>query len=528
MDGEENEQVNFPEWTEYRSKNGLDPLGMQNSSINLYQTFLPGISNVTLRMRYYGLYAWLNRAYGQKTGDTNPETWKRYIRRTEALYALIAYRHGGETGVAGIDWATKKLNNATGDTIEFAQDAEPGSETHYLQQAWGAYGAAYGSQVSEIGILTTVGHPIPVLTEEIGEPLAAVFDDAMGPLASRFFEVIQRGSVSISELDEFSALAPSEIDPSSKERACYQDILLKEPEREDASALSRRLSVLLILKVAGLLGREPKPDEIRWILYAGYESEGRPLDLASPSLEAQRQRWWVYHANDLSHIVMETLLKFALDQLGNFPAGITLERLIGLCVDQIRDAADTWPEDWESFFEELNPAANAYAANDPHSEWSLSRDIVRGAGRNDEKFCSPELAWKAVKLLAIIHKRSQVGERDIAAELGHFNPDAFRSLLSETRFLDRNLKEPFADIIAHIVEERVIRRHMWVALRKFRYQRDYTFLIEMDEGRIRLREKDGPVFTNPRLGPAITFLKDIHLVGGQGLTDLGAEAAGVA
>jgi hypothetical protein len=100
--------------------------------------------------------------------------------------------------------------------------------------------------------------------------------------------------------------------------------------------------------------------------------------------------------------------------------------------------------------------------------------------------------------------------------------------LSETRFLNRNLKAPFADIIAKIIEERVIRRHMWVALRKFRYQRDYTFLIEMDEGRIRLREKDGPVFTNPRLGPAITFLKDIHLVGGQGLTDLGAEAAGAA
>ena len=30
--------------------------------------------------------------------------------------------------------------------------------------------------------------------------------------------------------------------------------------------------------------------------------------------------------------------------------------------------------------------------------------------------------------------------------------------------------------------------------------------------RIRLREKDGPVFTNPRLGPAITFLKDIHSI----------------
>lgn len=525
MDVEEFERINYPEWTEYQNKNGLDPLGMQNSSVNLYQTFLPGISNVTLRMRYYGLYAWLNRAYGQNIGDTNPETWKRYIRRTEALYALISCRHGGETGVAGIDWATNTLNNATDDIIAFAQDADPDSETHYLQQKWGAYGAAYGSQVSEIGILTTVGHPIPVLTEEIGEPLAAVFDDAMGPLASRFFEVIQRGSVSIAELDEFSALAPSEINPASEERARYQDILIKEPVEKDAPALSRRLSVLLILKVAGLLGREPKPDEIRWILYAGYDSEGRALDLKSSALEAQRQRWWVYHANDLNHVAMETLLKFALDQLGQFPAGITLERLIGLCVDGIRDIAEAWPENWEMFLEGLSPAANAYDANDPEAEWPLSRDIVRGAGRK-EKFCPPELAWKAVKLLAIIHKRSQEEDRDIAAELGHFNPDAFRSLLSETRFLDRNLKAPFSGIIANIIEERVIRRHMWVALRKFRYQRDYTFLIEMDEGRIRLREKDGPVFTNPRLGPAITFLKDIHLIGGKGLTDFGAEAAG--
>ena len=32
-----------------------DPLGMQTGSINIYQKLLPGISNVTLRIRYYGL-----------------------------------------------------------------------------------------------------------------------------------------------------------------------------------------------------------------------------------------------------------------------------------------------------------------------------------------------------------------------------------------------------------------------------------------------------------------------------------------
>ncbi len=51
-------QIAYPEWTEYRKKNGLDPLGMQTSSIGLYQTLLPGISNrmgiVEAFLRSYG------------------------------------------------------------------------------------------------------------------------------------------------------------------------------------------------------------------------------------------------------------------------------------------------------------------------------------------------------------------------------------------------------------------------------------------------------------------------------------------
>ena len=44
---------------------------MQNSSINLYQRLLPGISNVTLRMRYYGLYAWLAAVYARRSRNTD-------------------------------------------------------------------------------------------------------------------------------------------------------------------------------------------------------------------------------------------------------------------------------------------------------------------------------------------------------------------------------------------------------------------------------------------------------------------------
>ena len=56
----------LPQWTSKIEKRGLDPLGMQNSGVVLYQALLPGISNVTLRMRYYGFFCWLSDAYARR------------------------------------------------------------------------------------------------------------------------------------------------------------------------------------------------------------------------------------------------------------------------------------------------------------------------------------------------------------------------------------------------------------------------------------------------------------------------------
>lgn len=520
--------INYPVWTEYRKKNGLDPLGMQNSSVSLYQTFLPGISNVTLRMRYYGLYAWLCRTYAQKIGDTNPESWKRFIRRAEALYALIAYRHGGEGGVAGIEWAQEVLDPNQSGFIEFAQAAEPGSEKYYLKQAWGAYGAAYRSQLFEIRIFDPSNeHELPLPSKEIGERLAAVFESSVGELARAFYEIVQRGDVTSGELDELRPLAPSEIALSGEERDLYQEILLGPFDPTDGPARSRRDSILLILKIAALLGREPNPEEIRWILFAGCDQKGRALDLGSPALETQRRLWWIYHANDLCHVAYETLLKFTLDTLAEYPAGIALSRLIPLCVEKIMETAPGKPDNWTAFVDATLPASNSYAADEGGSEFSLSVGIMKRAGRNDASVCPPEIAWNAVQLIANLHRRVRDEDRDITTVLARFNPEAFHSLLTETRFLEAHTGEPFEALLARLLEERIVQRHLWVALQKLRAG-DYTFLIERDEGKLRLRGKDGPVFTNPRLGPAITFLKDIHLVGGQGLTDYGSAAAVVA
>jgi hypothetical protein len=108
----------LPQWTTKIDKRGLDPLGMQNAGVGLYQDLLPGISNITLRMRYYGFFCWLSDAYARRGVTTDFELWRKWVRRAEALFALVCADANGQSGVGGIDWASDALESGD-DFIDF-------------------------------------------------------------------------------------------------------------------------------------------------------------------------------------------------------------------------------------------------------------------------------------------------------------------------------------------------------------------------------------------------------------------------
>jgi len=514
------EQLTYPQWTEYRKKSGLDPLGMQNSSINLYQRLLPGISNVTLRIRYYGFYAWLARVYAEQNGGTKQNSWKSFLRRAEALYALTSQQSGGESGVAGILWAAKKMPDSENEPIHFAENADPGgSGQPYLQQAWGVFGAAYGSQLYEIGVLSeATEHDIPVPSTQIGEGLAKAFEADLGNIPARFVASIQEGTATVNDLQSFEQIIPSNIGEDTEERQIYEDMLFgKTLTRPDD--ISRRATLHLILRGAAHLKTSPTVDQLRWLWYAGMNDDGEPFPLADDALEGQRQCWWVYQSNDLLHFSYETLLKFALDTLASYPAGTTLRALLERCVADIEDGAPLWPGTWQEFCDQNPPAANAGSEEDESSDFFLSDEARPGGG--DAGTCTAQNAWAALRLIAVVMQRTATAPDLLKENLGKLDPRGFHSLITETAFFAGLGKENFTQTLVRLIEERVIKRHLWVAHRKFRYQGDYTFLIDADEGLIRLRATAGPVFTNPRLGPAIRFLEDLHLIDEDGLTAAG-------
>jgi hypothetical protein len=96
-----------------------------------------------------------------------------------------------------------------------------------------------------------------------------------------------------------------------------------------------------------------------------------------------------------------------------------------------------------------------------------------------------------------------------------------RSIYTELNWLAANPESLIPELMAAYVGQRVLARHIWVATQKMRRQNDYTFLFEPRDGRLAYRSQYQPVATAPRLGPAIRYLQDIHLLNDNGITDQG-------
>jgi hypothetical protein len=514
--------LGYPEWTTKAEKRGLDPLGMQTTSVALYQQLVPGISNVTLRMRYYGLYAWLARRYARDVGDTSVDRWCVYLRRAEALYALIAVHEGGERGVAGVDWAARALAASVGEIVFHTATDRGEGESQYLKQKFGAFGAAYGSQLLDIGVLETVSdHHVPVPTRGIGDQLSDAFESAIGAAANAFLSAASAGRINKDDLGPLATMLPSRIAVDGPERALYESLLLAGEHGSRARAASRGHSLRIVLRIARDAGRSVGVDSVRWFLYASQCGSVPTLSALGTEEDKQRFAWAVYQANDLLHLSYETILKLALDILGGSPTGMPFETLVAQTVSRLMSALDLYAAaSWNGLCASLTLADDPVSDKDPMSELSLQRAVLRSARL--EALTSEESTRCSVVLLGVLHKRFGGLIERIGRELPVLaQGDFLRSLVTELRFLDEYAAEPLQALLTRIVRQRVLDRHLWVAIQKFRGPGDYTFLLESDDGRVRLRRKDGPVLTNPRLSSAVSFLEDIHLLNANGTTPAG-------
>lgn len=490
----------MPEWTETPKKRGLDPLGMQNSGILLYQNLLPGVSNVTLRMRYYGFYCWLIDLYARRHGSTAATDWRQWIRRGEALFALAAAKKGGDAalGVGGVEWALETLQTSD-DPIDFGRAA--GHEGRvYLAQALGVFGGAYASQMVEAGFFSDGdNHDLVVPSKTLGADAALAFKQAVGEdAATAFAAALDTGVITRAALDALAGFAPDAIVAGSAESNLYRDALFGRRNDLAKSAPRRRDTLKLILRTAKHLNRRPSVDDLRWTLFT-------PAAGADPRAP-QRLRWEAYQVQDLFQVAAAGLLRWALDLLRDRSEGLLPRELLDDCLAPLLPSllGPTW---------RLHVRALAATAPDLRD---LARRVTQIRG---EQRMAPEQAIAALTLIGALDAR--VRERgDLEEELTRSFSfgDGFRSVTSERGFLSAREDDPIENTLRRFFQDRILNRHAKVALQKFRAQRDYTYLFEIEDGRFHWRASYTPVFTTPRLAPALTFLTDIGLLDANGLT----------
>ncbi len=505
----------LPEWTEKTQKRGLDPLGLQNAGIVLYQDLVPGISNVTLRVRYFGLYCWASETFALAVGETDPAKWRSWIRRLEALHALVAQLAGGEAGIAGIEWAQRRLA-VGGDPIDFAEGASVRAEAslfpdadRYLANDMGVFGQAYLTQMVEVGLFGDgENHGIPLRSER-GRALAQAFAASIGDgLSELIISCIKTAKVTHAELAALAPILPSRIG-AGEERDLYEAILFAAHGEASPADLSRRDTLRLLLLTAREMKKRPSSIDVRRRLF-------RVGDAVPKQLEPQRLRWEAYHTQDMWQVACAALLRWAISIIDEFEEGRSIPEIHAEVAAVLRvQMANRAEESWARLAAEVNTGDDAFDDR-----------LRRTTGTRQ---APADAAFAAVEQLAAIETRVRLGhELQGEIERSFRLSSGGRSIRSELQWLESRRERPVAELMAEFVIERVVKRHLWVATQKLRRQSDYTFLVEARDGRLAFRSNYEPVLTTPRLDPAVTFLNDIHLLDTGGCSPQGVRVGGLA
>lgn len=503
----------FPAWTELGQETGLDPLGMQRPIELVYQSLLPGISTITLRLRYYSFFAWLLEAYAKKSGVTNEyEEFRRFQRRAEALFALTCARGEFEFGVAGIDWANRQLalvgREKADAMVDFRIGADPEADAvlRYLRNKGGAFGGIYASQMREMGLIKLDDPDLPVpFCKDAALPLAESFQQAIGDLADVFLAAVEAGEVTLTTLDRLAPIKPSKIEHGSAEQRELSAILMGRNASATDRDQTRSQTIKMLLQLTIRLGRPPKSDESKWAWFGATSGLNEELDI--PELQ---QVWALYQASDLLRLSYETLLSAGLRILKNAPPSSTSIDGVVTGLMDLADLPGTLPlKDWL-----IEQVEGENLENHAKTAARAMQEAISAA--DDEE--AVRSAWTLVAALYLKAKQLDHLALDWLGSARHF-----QSLVSEIEFIEARRDMPVQTALSELLRERVLRRHLWVASRKFRNQKAYTFLFEPDDGALRFRDFFRVSPSSPRIDQAVQFLHDVQF-----LDDAGVTAYGIA
>lgn len=506
---------------------GRDPLGIQNSSISVYSTLLPGMTNLTLRLRYYGMYLWLLDEYHQLPPESifkqksTVNGQYTFIRRAELLIAfLMANKFPKELSVTGSEFAYKNLNQVQQlGYYDIALGADKLSTTERGSVYWdytsGALGQYYAGSLINLKLMVPKNGFFE-RTVERGVSLANAYRSSISTETQALFLLrITQGKLYQTDLDQLLELALNKPLSNTVEGAFYLQLLLQNDTLETNFASSshskqRKESLLLFMEHMKAAGNVKEWRTLPQQTYISSVSKSK-----NEVLEAT-WGWYFYYLNELIHYSLEGVFWGLLYEIehGDFSLSQFITH-ISTAVDEYCQTNSVFDTNTtvEGVIEELKTLTyDALEFVDGLAASVKSKNSIEGVVNG------------LVSLLALyIENAKNIHELSAYAESYALDKKYGNAVLVFQNYIEANSTLNFKAFVAKVVQT-LLTEHIAIAYNKMGNGEKNLLKFIIEDNYLIHIETMEPNFTNPRLRTLFNFTIDLGLMNAEGeLTVSGEE-----
>ena len=507
---------------------GLDPLGLQNNSEATFAMLLPGLNNVTGRLRYYSFYCWLLDLYSKMVKSTDPKKQEAFLRKGEYLLALITVNSGVVFDhIPGSNYSLIILNSSK-DSIDLNKGIykENGqTEGSYWKYSNGAFGQYYSASLISMGIIMTRDDDSRLYFRSnaedsnfiSGEKLAIAFDENLRIEDKEIFiDCLKTGKVSKEQLITLSrSFNAMEIPQKTDESKLLYEMLVQQDfpliVEEEYKTFHRKETIKAVLYFFNSENKDFKKSTINFTLHQ-YKNSAKVNQLNNETLFG----WYYYQFNDYWQFSCTAIFNGLLNNL-HYDFGLQNVRLSDFIHQQSEEITDL-----------------IYASFHLSNEVKTIEDFIQHLSGINEinvemltDFRELDTTERIVNSILLI-LRLYIDNKDnleILKAYGERNKivrDGEASNYFLTEFIHK-IKFSIEDFVFDFIKQHIILRHHFVAFRKIGGGTQTTQKFILEENFIRYVDNFEPNFTSPRLTTLYSFLRDLKLISNDCLTELGNE-----
>ncbi len=497
-----------PFWAESKGFiNGRDPLGIQNSSVSIYAALLPGLNNVTDRLRYYGFYCWLlKKIEDENLTFKDKQDHFNYIRKAEYILAVyMSECEPEEQGIAGSAYAIRKSNEAKANGLTFI-DINSGAEKHkgtakgsvFWDFSAGILGQYYAgslqSNYTGLGLIR-ISEGYYFITDE-GKKLGEAYGKTIGKDALQLFdETLVKGLLRFEDVKRLADFSISKIKLTSEEGKFYADMLFAADYslRTDtvAETTYRRDSLLLFIEYMinfdGRRGYQSLPEML-------YEKEGL---IGTANCTDASIGWFYYYCCERMHISLEYIFDNLLREIEIKPLTIT-----EVCDNLLEAFTLTYRECYPTFTgsETLQEVVNILVEED--------NDYVEVMRHNPKG----ESLLYALEYFLLTYKTVKVHQGSFERFANNTRTrDKNGTALDLALYVDKNLHQPI-DVFFKELCTKIVNDHFTVAYAKMGNGEEQVHKLLIEDNRLVHINNIEPRLTTPRLKTVRNFLRDMGVI----------------